>query len=95
MTKGTLNSPFEMHGSQSELQHLFTLVLFNDDVNHYDFVIKSLVEVCKHNWEQAEQCTMIAHYKGKCDVKNGAKSELLPLREELAKRGLSSVIVEI
>ena len=47
------------------------LVLYNDDVNTFDFVIESLIEVCKHTLEQAEQCTMLVHYKGKCTVKTG------------------------
>jgi ATP-dependent Clp protease adaptor protein ClpS len=94
MSKGTSNKPFERHDDSSELQNLYTLVLYNDDVNHYEFVVKSLVEVCRHNQEQAEQCTLIAHHKGKCDVKNGSLRELRSLRDELTKRGLSSIILE-
>ena len=52
------------------------LLLFNDDVNTFDFVIETLIDVCQHEQHQAEQCTWIAHYKGKCAVKSGFMSEL-------------------
>lgn len=68
------------------------LVLHNDDVNSFDFVIKSLVEVCKHNGEQAEQCAYITHYKGACDIKVGSYDFLSPMRESLRARGLSVTI---
>ena len=55
------------------------LVLYNDDVNTFDFVIESLIEVCKHTLEQAEQCTMLVHYKGKCTVKTGDMEMLMPM----------------
>jgi ATP-dependent Clp protease adaptor protein ClpS len=69
-----------------------SLVLFNDDVNSFDFVIDSLIEVCGHEPEQAEQCTMIAHFKGKCNVKSGDFYILKPLFEELTLRGLTVTI---
>lgn len=68
------------------------LVLFNDDINSFDFVIESLVEVCDHNPEQAEQCATIAHFKGKCGVKVGTLSELTPMNNELNSRGISTVL---
>jgi len=68
------------------------LILYNDDVNTFDFVIESLIEVCGHDPVTAEQCTMIVHYKGKCDVKSGSQEILLPLRNELDSRGLIAVI---
>jgi ATP-dependent Clp protease adaptor protein ClpS len=52
------------------------LVLFNDDVHSFDFVIEALMEVCGHELLQAEQCTVLVHYKGKCAVKNGTWEEL-------------------
>ncbi|MDX9847574.1 MAG: ATP-dependent Clp protease adaptor ClpS [Tenuifilaceae bacterium] len=75
-----------------DLQGTHSLILFNDDYNQYEFVIDSLVEVCKHNRLQAEQCTLIAHHNGKCDVKSGNHNQLQPLREELLRRGLSATI---
>ena len=68
------------------------LILFNDDVNSFDFVIESLVEVCDHDPVQAEQCAMIAHFKGKCGIKFGTLSELTPMNNELNNRGISTVL---
>ena len=69
------------------------LVLYNDDVNTFDFVIESLIEVCKHTLEQAEQCTMLVHYKGKCTVKTGEMETLMPMHQKLLGRGLTSKII--
>jgi ATP-dependent Clp protease adaptor protein ClpS len=69
------------------------LILFNDDVNSFDFVIESLVEVCDHDIVQAEQCALIAHFKGKCGIKSGTLTELTPMNNELNNRGLSTVLV--
>ena len=55
-----------------------TLLLLNDDVNTFDYVIEVLMKVCHHTLEQAETCAMITHYKGKCGVKSGAYEELEP-----------------
>jgi ATP-dependent Clp protease adaptor protein ClpS len=65
------------------------LVLHNDDFNHFDFVIRSLVEVCGHSLEQAEQCALITHFRGKCDVKNGTFKELMTSHKELTFRNLT------
>jgi ATP-dependent Clp protease adaptor protein ClpS len=65
------------------------LILFNDEIHTFDFVIQSLIEVCNHEPEQAEQCAMIAHFKGKCNVKAGGFSELKPLYDEMTLRGLT------
>lgn len=69
------------------------LILWNDDVNTFDFVIDSLIEICNHTPEQAEQCTILIHYKGKCTVKTGSLEVLIPMHEKLLSRGLSSEIV--
>lgn len=69
-----------------------SLVLLNDNVNSYDYVIESLVEVCNHNAIQAEQCTLIAHHNGKCEVRTGGFDMLKTMKDELARRGLSSLI---
>lgn len=70
------------------------LVLYNDEINTFDFVIESLVKVCGHDLIQAEQCTLLVHYKGKCAVKSGTYKELNPLRQALSERGLSATIEE-
>ncbi len=65
------------------------LVLFNDDFNTFDFVIQTLIDVCEHEPVQAEQCTLIVHYKGKCGVKSGAFTELKPIYDEMLNRSLT------
>jgi ATP-dependent Clp protease adaptor protein ClpS len=61
-------------------------------VNTFDWVIQSLIEVCEHDFIQAEQCAMIIHNNGKCDVKGGSYEELEPLTLELLRRQLSAKI---
>lgn len=68
------------------------LVLYNDDVNTFEFVIECLMDICKHDALQAEQCTYIVHYNGKCSVKSGSYTVLNPMRVALADKGLSVVI---
>lgn len=68
------------------------LVLFNDEVHSFDFVIEALMDVCGHELLQAEQCTVIVHYKGKCAVKNGTWEELEPMCTALLERGLTAEI---
>ena len=65
------------------------LILYNDDVNTFDFVIDTLIEVCNHEHEQAEQCAMITHFKGKCNVKSGDYSEMKPMNDAMTLRGLT------
>ena len=69
------------------------LVVFNDDVNTFDHVIETLIKICKHTPEQAEQCTLIIHYRGKCTVKNGSFEELTPMRNAICQRGISAEIL--
>ncbi len=68
------------------------IILYNDDVNTFDFVIESLIKVCKHDPIQAEQCTYLVHYKGKCSVKKGLYEELEPYCTALLERGLTAEI---
>jgi len=69
------------------------IVLFNDDVNTFDHVINTLIHACDHTPEQAEQCSIIVHYKGKCTVKTGAYEDLKPRCSKLLQAGLSAEIV--
>jgi ATP-dependent Clp protease adaptor protein ClpS len=68
------------------------LVLHNDDVNTFHHVIVSLVEICRHDPIQAEQCAWIVHHNGKCSVKRGTFDQLEPMCTALLDRGLSAVI---
>ncbi|RPE12385.1 ATP-dependent Clp protease adaptor ClpS [Chitinophaga lutea] len=75
-------------------QFPFSLIVWNDDVNTFEWVITSLMEVCGHTEEQAEQCALIIHYNGKYAVKEGEYSDLKPMCEALLERGISATIVE-
>ncbi len=68
------------------------IILYNDDVNTFDHVIHCLVKYCKHSSEQAEQCSLLVHYKGKCSVKKGSEIELIPICSALQEKGLSATI---
>lgn len=69
------------------------IILYNDDVNTFDHVIDTLIRVCNHTSEQAEQCSIIVHYKGKCTVKTGSLDELKPQCTQLLEAGLSAEII--
>ncbi|AKQ44846.1 ATP-dependent Clp protease adaptor ClpS [Rufibacter radiotolerans] len=69
------------------------LVVYNDDVNTFEHVINTLVQVCRHTQEQAEQCTMLIHYKGKCTVKLGTFTELETMCTAIHDRGISADIL--
>lgn len=70
----------------------YGIVLYNDDVNTFDHVIECLIKYCKHDAVQAEQCSLLVHYKGKCVVKNGSVEELIPISDALCKEGLSALV---
>lgn len=69
------------------------IVLYNDDVNTFDHVIDTLIRVCRHTAEQAEQCSLIVHYNGKCTVKTGEFKDLKPQCTQLLEAGLSAEII--
>ena len=68
------------------------LIVYNDDVNTFDWVIQCLMEVCSHTFEQSEQLSLIIHFKGKAIVKTGGLEALKSMKEELVLRGLSAVV---
>lgn len=70
----------------------YSVILHNDEVNSFDYVARTLVEVCKHDVIQAEQCTYITHYNGRCDVKSGELEYLRPIRYGLIEKGLQATI---
>jgi len=69
------------------------IVLYNDDYNTFDHVIETLIYACEHTPEQAEQCSILVHYKGKCTVKTGLYKELEPRCSKLLDAGLSAEII--
>lgn len=76
-----------------ETTDVMDLVVFNDDFNTFEHVIDTLIKVCKHTTEQAEQCTWIIHYKGKCAVKTGTFEFLRPMREAICEVGIDARIL--
>ncbi len=76
--------------SLEDLIGTYTIILYNDDVNTFDWVIDSLIDLCGHTANQAEQCALLVHYKGKCQVKSGSYNDLKPICEAMLDRGLSA-----
>ena len=70
----------------------FHLVIWNDDVNTFEWVIESLVEVCRHSYEQAEQCAYLIHFRGKYAVKHGTYEELRPMCDAILERGINATV---
>jgi ATP-dependent Clp protease adaptor protein ClpS len=81
-------TPLKQKKAKTHAATPFYLMVYNDDINTFDYVIKTLVEVCGHELSQATQCTYLIHYKGSCAVKEGAYHELLPIKELLFTKGL-------
>lgn len=69
------------------------LMVFNDDFNTFDHVINTLIKVCRHTAEQAEQCAWIIHHKGKCSVKKGTFNDLKPKAEAICEAGIDARIL--
>lgn len=90
----TIREPKHLPTSDSneEVLRENNLILHNDDVHTFDYVIDALIEICEHEYEQATQCTYLVHYKGKCDVKKGSFDELKPLKDALIERELNATI---
>jgi ATP-dependent Clp protease adaptor protein ClpS len=68
------------------------LILHNDEVNTFEWVIETLVSVCRHTIEQAEQCSYIIHHKGKYAVKHGSFDVLKPMKDAITDRGINATI---
>jgi ATP-dependent Clp protease adaptor protein ClpS len=80
--------------SPEKLNDLFQLILYNDDLNSFEHVIRAMVEVCGHDPVQAEQCAVIAHFTGSCDVRRGKRSLLAGMSSDLRARGLKVEIIK-
>ncbi len=80
-------------GNQKEkVSNEYFLVLHNDDVHSFDYVIDALIDICDHDYEQAVQCTVITHHKGSCDVRKGELKTLKQMKDALTERELSATI---
>ncbi|RLD17831.1 MAG: ATP-dependent Clp protease adaptor ClpS [Bacteroidetes bacterium] len=77
---------------ETDVGAISELIVYNDDHNTFDWVIQCFVEVLEHSSEQAEQLSLIVHYKGQAIVKTAAMKELRPLKDALVDRGLSAII---
>ncbi|MCK9415529.1 ATP-dependent Clp protease adaptor ClpS [Candidatus Dojkabacteria bacterium] len=78
-----------IENKNNDIKHI---IVYNDDVNTFDHVIESLVDICNMDIIAANQCSLIIHYKGKCDVKSGDYEELKPKCLELLNRQISAKI---
>lgn len=70
------------------------LLLHNDDYHTFDYVIKALVDICRHSLDQAQQCAILTHCKGKCIIKNGSYDDLLPLHTAMLEKQLTTEIIK-
>lgn len=73
----------------------YSLIVWNDDVNTFDWVIQTLQEVCGHSAEQAQQCTMLIHYKGKCAVQSGDYEEIKSQCDAITDRKISATVEQL
>jgi len=82
----------ELNDVLEQVVETSNLVVYNDEVNTFDFIIASLMDICDMDIEQAEQCTIIIHYKGKYGVKSGSLDTLRPLKDAFVDRGIGATI---
>ncbi len=87
-----LVEPQKLFTTKEKVIEPYDLIIYNDDVNTFEFVIDSIIKICEHSSIQAEQCTWIIHHNGKCSVKRGAVNKLKPMAEAFLERGISAVI---
>jgi ATP-dependent Clp protease adaptor protein ClpS len=83
---------FEEADVLTDLEEPYQLIVWNDEVNTFEWVIQTLMEVCGHSEEQAEQCAWLIHYKGKYAVKNGSYDDLKPLCDAITERGIGATL---
>ena len=81
-----------VRGFYEDIDEPFHLIVWNDDVNTFEWVIETLMEICKHSYEQAEQCAYIIHFKGKYAVKHGSYDDLKPMCEAITERGIGATL---
>jgi ATP-dependent Clp protease adaptor protein ClpS len=89
--RGIEKAAFETD-TMTDVESPYSLVVWNDEVNSFDWVIQTLIEVCNHSTEQAEQCAMIIHTQGKYAVKQGSYEELKPMCDAITERGIGATI---
>ena len=92
MDSNFTSRPKKIGSEDTDNKNRSTLILHNDDVNTFDYVMETLVDVCGHSMTQAEQCATITHYKGRCGVKTGTFAEMNELRFQLISKGLKASV---
>ena len=88
-------APFEVEAVDTDVVDPLQLIVWNDEVNTFEWVIESLMEVCDHSYEQAEQCAYIIHFKGKYAVKHGFYEKLRPMCDAITDRGIGATLEEV
>ena len=88
----TSTKSWEETDVMTDLEEPCHLIVWNDEVNTFEWVIETLVEVCGHSYEQAEQCSYIIHFRGKYAVKEGSYTELKPFCDAITERGIGATI---
>lgn len=93
----TGTKPFEFEEAEvlTANEFPYSLIVWNDEVNTFEWVIETLIEVCNHTQEQAEQCALLIHTKGKYAVKRGDYTTLKPMCDAITERGIGATIEEI
>ena len=86
-------SPEEVEQVLVEPDKEYEIILYNDDVNTFDHVIRCLIKICDHTFMQAEQCAYLVHFTGKFAVKTGSLKDLIPRCTALLDEGLSAEVV--
>ncbi len=92
MDSNFTSRPQKLSSEGVDQQNQATLVLHNDEINTFDYVMEILIEICDHSTTQAEQCATITHYKGKCEVRSGSVTAMKELRYQLISRGLKATV---
>jgi ATP-dependent Clp protease adaptor protein ClpS len=92
MDSNFTSRPHKIGSEGTDNQSEAKLVLHNDEINTFDYVMEVLIEICEHSMTQAEQCATITHFKGKCEVKSGSYTEMKELRYQLISRGLKATV---
>lgn len=96
--KGSTKEQLELLENEeilTDVQEPFHLIVWNDDVNTFEWVIETLVEVCGHSYEQAEQCAYIIHFRGKYAVKEGSYEDLKPMCDAITDRGIGATVESV
>jgi ATP-dependent Clp protease adaptor protein ClpS len=90
----TMAKPYEEQDTDvlTDVENTYHIIVWNDEVNTFDWVIETLIEICGHTEEQAEQCALLIHTQGKYAVKQGSYEDLRPMCEAITDRGINATL---